>query len=66
MAGTNLRDHSPLHAFTDFQELYQSNHGIARNCEAGGFVNSAIHKASSLTVASGSMILHGTISPFHP
>ena len=57
MGGTSLRDHSPIHAFMDFQELYQSNHGMARNCEAGGFVNSAIHKATSLMIASGSMTL---------
>ena len=37
-----LRHHSSIYGFTDFQELYQSNHGMAGNREAGGFVNSAV------------------------
>ena len=43
-AGTTLRHHSPIHGFTDFQELHQSNHGMAWNCEAGGFVNSTVRQ----------------------
>ena len=43
VAGTTLRDHSPIDGFMAFQELYQSNHGMAGNREAGGFVNSAIN-----------------------
>ena len=38
-----LRHHSSIYGFTDFQELYQSNHGMAGNREAGGFVNSAVN-----------------------
>ena len=41
-AGMTLRHHSPIHGFTDFQELYQSNHGTAGNHEAGSFVNSTV------------------------
>ena len=37
-----VRHHSSIYGFTDFQELYQSNHGMAGNREAGGFVNSAV------------------------
>ena len=37
-----LRDLFPIHSFTDFQELYQSNHGTVGNREAGGFVSSAV------------------------
>ena len=40
--GTTLRHWSPIHGFMDFQELYQSNHGTAGNCETGLFVNSAV------------------------
>ena len=32
-----------IHSFTDFQELHQSNHGMAGNHEAGGFVNSTVY-----------------------
>ena len=42
LAGMTVRHHSSIYGFTDFQELYQSNHGMARNREAGGFVNSAV------------------------
>ena len=42
LAGMTLRDHSPIHTFTDFQELYQSNHGTAGNREAVSFVNSGV------------------------
>ena len=34
-----LRHCSPIHGFTDFQELQQSYHEMARNCEANGFMN---------------------------
>ena len=37
-----LRDCAPIHGFTDFQGLYQSNHGMARNHETGSFVNHAV------------------------
>ena len=37
-----ILNHSPIHRFTDFQELHQSNHGTAGNREAGGFVNSVV------------------------
>ena len=42
LAGMTGRHCFPIHGFTDFQELYQSNHGTAGNPEAGGFVNSAV------------------------
>ena len=32
----------PIYGFTDFQELYLSNHGMAENRQAGGFVNSTV------------------------
>ena len=46
-----LRHHCLIHGFIDFQELYQSNHGMTGNHTASGFMNgagfySAIHKAA--------------------
>ena len=42
LPGMTFRHYSPIHGFTDFREWYQSNHGMAGNLEAGGFVNSAV------------------------
>ena len=42
LAGMTVRHHYSIYGFTYFQELYQSNHGMARNREAGGFVNSVV------------------------
>ena len=44
LAGMTGRHCFPIHGFTDFQELYQSNHGAAGDCEAGSFVNSAVSR----------------------
>ena len=42
-AGMTHRGHSPIDGFrVGTMEQYQSNHGTAGNCEAGGFVNSAV------------------------
>ena len=50
LVGMTLRHHSPIHSFTDFQKLYQSNHGTAGNREAGGFVNSAVKTLKTFTI----------------
>ena len=62
-----FRDHSPIHGFTDFQELYQSNHGMVGYREAGGFVNSAAFpntvRCDKVTNGGGGGGLKGISSP---
>ena len=57
-AGTTLRHCSTIHGFTDFEELSQSNHGTAGNCEAGGSVNHAVSVNISVCVCMCISIKH--------
>ena len=48
-AGITLRHHSPIYRNYTIEELYQSNHGTARNREGSGIVNSAVKQFNGKT-----------------
>ena len=48
-AGITLRHHSPIYSFMNFEELYQSNHGMAGNREGGDIVNSTVKQFNGKT-----------------